>query len=143
MKYWSDSTKGFYDQFHKEKPVDCVELTEVEYKTLITETAGDKEIYGVENGKPVIRDRVITVTATGLASFLKYQVDLKAQEHGFDNILEAVSYCEESTDNVRRPKGLALRAWRSACWAVYDLKIVESPLPSEDQLLRDLPVLVL
>lgn len=44
-------------------------------------------------------------------------IDDAAKAQGFDSIITAVSYADEPSDEVNQGKGLALRAWRSACWA--------------------------
>lgn len=54
MKYYSASTRGFYDSdIHGSRmPLDCVELTEAQWQGLIAENAKGKEIVSDERGFP-------------------------------------------------------------------------------------------
>lgn len=44
-------------------------------------------------------------------------IDAKARSLGFDSIVTAVTYADEPADPINQSYGVALRAWRSKCWA--------------------------
>ena len=60
MKYYSHSSKGFYDtEFHNAIPDDAVSLTDDEYNTIIDEQSKGRVIH-VRNGKVVTEEYVLT-----------------------------------------------------------------------------------
>lgn len=73
-----------------------------------------------------------------LRQVVRMQMASVAESAGFDSIVDAISYADEPTEPVRQTKGLALRAWRSACWVVFDTEI-QGQLPDGDELLAALP----
>ena len=60
MKYYSKTTKGFYDtEFHDTIPDDAVSLTDDEYNTIIDEQSKGKVI-DVKNDKVVTEEYVLS-----------------------------------------------------------------------------------
>ncbi len=43
-------------------------------------------------------------------------IDSAARALGFDSVVTAVTYADEPSDPLNHGYGVALRAWRSACW---------------------------
>lgn len=61
-----------------------------------------------------------------------------ALSEGFESTLDAVSYADEPAEPNRQSKAIAIRLWRSQCWAVFDAQIV-GQLPSAEDLIAALP----
>ena len=59
MKYFSPSTKGFYGLEHQEnKPNDCVEITDEDYKRVQSYDAVLYQLSSDINGKPILIDKI-------------------------------------------------------------------------------------
>lgn len=77
---------------------------------------------------------------------IQNELDRKAQEKGYDNIISACSYA--SGENLFQAEGLAFLKWRSDVWAkAYEtLHLVQSgtiPLPTPEEAVAAMPALVL
>jgi hypothetical protein len=85
---------------------------------------------------------------------IKYQLtwavqrhlDTKARERNYDNIVSACSYAAAA--NPFQDEGLAFLGWRSMVWAycyqvLADVEAQLRPVPTEAELLAELPELVL
>lgn len=60
MKFYSESTKGFYDNdIHDVMPSDAVSLTDDEYNTIVDEQSKGRVIH-VKNGKVVTEEYVLS-----------------------------------------------------------------------------------
>ncbi|MBD1552317.1 hypothetical protein [Pseudomonas typographi] len=88
-------------------------------------------------------------TATLRATFEKAtqaHLDAAAQEHGYDNLMTAISYADEPAVARFQADGKAFRAWRSLVWeyAYEQLSAVEAgtrEVPTLEAFLAELPVL--
>ncbi|MDR3561673.1 MAG: hypothetical protein P4N59_09585 [Negativicutes bacterium] len=82
-----------------------------------------------------------------LIAAVQAHLDATAQARGYDNILSAVTYADEPAVPAFQAEGQAFRAWRSQVWAFCyaQLAAVEagSPIPTQTQLVAELPPLVL
>lgn len=70
-------------------------------------------------------------------------LDATAQAKGYDGILSAASYAG-SKHRVYGPQGIAFRDWRDACWdyafqVLTDVKTGKRQMPTDEQLLSELP----
>ncbi|CRM62640.1 hypothetical protein [Pseudomonas sp. 35 E 8] len=75
-------------------------------------------------------------------------MDAKAQEHGYDDIKNAITYADEPAVPKFQAEGIAFRAWRSLVWAhTYDLmdKVLSGkvPAPTSQGLIDSLPRLAM
>lgn len=80
-----------------------------------------------------------------LKKIVENQMDVKAQEKGYDDILAACSYAT-STDHIFAAEGIACVKWRDAVWRKYigvlaEIKEGKRDVPTEEELLAELPVL--
>jgi hypothetical protein len=87
MKYYSPSTKGFYDKdFHGNNiPEDVIEIADDHYKYLIDNQSGDKLI-DVVNGEVVLLDRVITQEELDN----QYKIDRRREYPDFKDYLDGI-----------------------------------------------------
>lgn len=141
MILYSDSTKGFYIQGkHRTIPGDAVEITDDEHQTLLTEQSQGREIFLHGNGRPATRPRNKSrpQQVDELRATVSDHVEAFARSEGFESTLDAVSYADEPAEPNRQSKAIAIRLWRSQCWAVFDAEIV-GQLPSAEDLIAALP----
>jgi hypothetical protein len=73
-------------------------------------------------------------------------MDTKAQERGYDNIHTACSYAN-STDEIFKAEGTACLAWRDSVWRkcyniLDEVKACTRPIPTLEEVIAELPVLV-
>ena len=81
-----------------------------------------------------------------LTEAVQAMMDAKAQEKNYDNIHTACTYAN-STDEIFRAEGTACIAWRDAIWRkCYDIlaevKAGNRAIPTIEELIAELPVLV-
>ena len=72
-------------------------------------------------------------------------LDAKAREKGYDNIVSACSYA--AVPNIFQAEGIAFINWRSDVWAhcyqaLADVQAQARPIPTEAELLAELPAFV-
>ena len=75
-------------------------------------------------------------------------MDDAARGFGYDSIYTAATYAEEPAVPKFQAEGRAFRAWRSRVWArchevMADVKAGKRPMPSREELIEELPALVL
>ena len=73
-------------------------------------------------------------------------MDSKVQERGYDNIHTACTY-STSTDETFKAEGTACVAWRDAVWRkcyniLAEVKAGTRPIPTLEEVIAELPVLV-
>ena len=83
-----------------------------------------------------------------LINAVQAHLDAGAQALGYDDIKTAATYAGEAAVPRFQNEGRALRSWRSYCWdhcrVVMDAVTAgERAIPTETELLQELPVLVL
>lgn len=78
-----------------------------------------------------------------LNAAIRNMLEVKAQELGFDSIAEAMTYCDEPSVPLYQKQALALRAWRSGCWAKYDEIIASNSDFLLQEFLKRLPTFIL
>ena len=83
-----------------------------------------------------------------LINAVQAHLDEGAQALGYDDIKTAATYAGEAAVPRFQNEGRALRSWRSYCWdhcrVVMDAVTAgERAIPTETELLQELPVLVL
>ena len=81
-----------------------------------------------------------------LTNAVQAYMDTTAQTRGYDNIHTACSYVN-STDDIFAAEGAACLAWRDAVWRkCYDIlaevQVGSRPIPTVDDLIAELPILV-
>jgi len=84
----------------------------------------------VKESQPVLTTAQIAIQA------VQARLDTHAQSWGYDNIFTACTYADEPAVPQFQAEGQALRAWRSATWAVC---YAHADAPSLDALLALLP----
>lgn len=68
-------------------------------------------------GQEFLKDASLTIDPVKIyRDAVGVHIDEMARLLGFDSIITAVSYADESSDPLNQSHGLALRAWRSICW---------------------------
>lgn len=82
-----------------------------------------------------------------LTDAVQHVLDAKAQELFYDNCLSVCSYIDTGVPKFDA-EGKAFRAWRSAVWAkgyeiLAQVQSGERGIPSEEELLAELPELVI
>ncbi len=87
---------------------------------------------------------VLAAQKARINAAVQTHLDAVAQSQGYDSIISAVSYAG-STHPVYGPEGVALSAWRDACWdytfQVYaDVESQSRVMPEPDVLVGELPV---
>lgn len=75
-------------------------------------------------------------------------LDSTAKSHGYDNILAAISYAEESAVPKFQNDGKSFRQWRSLVWEAWNKVVSDAldskqDLPDPDAFLESLPKLVI
>ncbi len=87
MKFYSPSTKGFYDrEFHGNNiPSDVIEITDEHHKYLIDNQSQDKFIDFVD-GKVVLADRIITQEELDN----QYKLDRRREYPPFTDYLDGI-----------------------------------------------------
>lgn len=83
-----------------------------------------------------------------LTDAVQAHMDSVAKLNGYDNILSAVTYAEESAVPKFQAEGIAYRAWRSAVWAYCYSQLAavisgQREAPTAEQLIEELPELEL
>lgn len=83
-----------------------------------------------------------------LEEAVQAHLDDKARERGYSNIFTAVTYADEPAVSQFQAEGQAYRAWRSQVWAycyqaLADVQQGLRPIPTAEELVAELPALVL
>lgn len=81
-----------------------------------------------------------------LTSAVQRHLDATAQARGYDSILSACSYA--GAPNPFQAEGAAFLAWRGVVWAtcyqvLADAQAGARPIPADDELIAELPVMVI
>lgn len=92
--------------------------------------------------------RQIEYMKAGFTACVQRHLDAAARARGYDNIFSAVTYADEPSVPSFQSEGLAFRAWRSLVWqhcyiVLGDVLAAKRELPTTDQLIAELPALVL
>lgn len=85
-------------------------------------------------------------TKQRMTQFVQSLLDTEALKHNYDNIVSATSYA--GYVNQFQAEGIAFGVWRSAVWAkcyeiMADVLSSERQVPTEEQLIAELPKLTL
>lgn len=128
-------------------PVDAIEITSERYADLLAQQSVGKRISAGSDGIPVAQDPPPPSTdeiKRQLISAVQRQLDSTAQSFGYDSIITAVTYAEESGVAKFQTEGKALRAWRSKVWAacylvMADVEASKRAIPSAPALIAELP----
>lgn len=78
-----------------------------------------------------------------LASAVQTHLDAEARRVGYDDIVSAISYCNDA-NAAWATESSALFSWRSSTWLAYfaieaDVKNNVRPMPTAEQVLAELP----
>lgn len=78
-----------------------------------------------------------------LVCAIQFELDKKAHERSFDNMLSLCSYATSTNERFRGDADLAV-PWRDAMWAkgyeILDAVVAgERPIPTREELLAELP----
>ena len=81
-----------------------------------------------------------------LTAAVQRHLDATANAFGYDNILSAVTYADESVVQKFQEDGMKFRAWRSLVWGMCyhimdQVERREREIPSVEQLISELPLL--
>lgn len=76
--------------------------------------------------------------------FINNYLDKKAQEYGYNSIVNAITYANEPTVPKFQKEGLAFRAWRSLVWAkgyeiIEEVSTGKRSIPTDEELIELLP----
>ena len=152
--FYAKSTGGFYRaEIHGASiPADAVEITDAEHAALLAAQASGKRIQPDGEGRPVALDPppspppspeqiIAALTRAG-----QMHLDTTARTRNYDGILSLCSYAA-STHPTFGAEGLAGVAWRDAVWAacyaiLADVQAGQRAVPTEAELLAELPVMV-
>lgn len=150
--YFSSSTLGFYDsEINESIPSDAVEITREAHADLLQAQSLGKVIKADVDGAAIAIDRAppsIGELQAMLTVIVQAHMDAAAQKRGYDSLLSAVSYAEESSVALFQAEGKAFRAWRSKVWeACYkmlaDVQQGKGAVPTEEELITALPKVAL
>lgn len=102
-----------------------------------------------EHGKPYLphdEPKTPDQIKAALTNAVQRHLDGTAQAFGYDGILSAVSYADESTVPTFQEDGMKFRAWRSLVWAtcyeiMQSVERLERDIPTMEQLISELPLL--
>ena len=113
-----------------------------------------RQQYAEQGWKQVADNYELPQTVEEIQSKIKQQMtnlvqsllDAEALKHNYDNIVSATSYAGYA--NQFQAEGIAFGVWRSAVWAkcyeiMADVLSGERQVPTEEQLLAELPKLTL
>lgn len=148
--FYSPSTNGFYDRtIHTEIPADAVEISVSDHAALLEGQGAGKRIIADSNGRPALADppaRTREQIIAGLESAVQSELDRRAQERNYDNIVSACSYA--GAPNAFQAESQAFLAWRAACWqhcyqVLADCQSETRPIPTPPELIAELPALLL
>lgn len=136
MKTYSAEKKGFYDTgIHTtdQIPPDAVELSDIEYQTLMAGQADGKQIVPDISGKPTLEDKPpryhIKIDGEWVLDLqnqfpaikqmyidaIQNHMDATAQSYGYDGVLSAASYAVSNNEKYH-VEGQAFLTWRDRCW---------------------------
>lgn len=153
MLFFSKSTGGFYDrEIHGEGvPSDAVEISEAQHAALLAGQSHGKLIVADASGAPVLQDappasfdqQVEVVTMA-----VQAELDRKAQEKGYDNIVSACSYASQPAGAPFQAEGAAFLAWRSDVWStayqiLAEVQAGKRAMPTASEAVASMPVLML
>ncbi len=93
-------------------------------------------------GEPSTEQRIVAIVAV-----VQKELDRRAQERGYDNIVSACSYAAQPAGAPFQAEGAAFLQWRSAVWAkayatLADVQAGKVPMPSAEQAVADMPEIV-
>lgn len=73
-------------------------------------------------------------------SAVQGMLDDNAVSLGYDSVMTCVSYADESSVEKFQLDGIAMRKWRSGCWAkCYEILATATELPTVDEVLSQMP----
>jgi len=132
MPYYKDSSNGLHHLDDESQefllPAGTVRIT-------------DAEAHAIQNPAPTTEQLI-----AGYAEAVQAHMESAARNHGYDSLLSAVSYADESSVPKFQAEGMAFRAWRSQVWAschalLGKVQAGEASPPTKEQLLAQLPEL--
>ena len=137
-------------------PADAIQITDEQHNDFLNKQAiGENSSFDIIDGQwvytpppPPTAEEIAAATQKELVAAVQHFMDDKAQVKGYDNILSAVTYADESSMPEFQRDGIAFRAWRSAVWSYcYEqlaaVKAGSRTVPTTDQLISELPELTL
>ncbi len=147
--YYSAASRGFFDaDLHgpDRLPVDAVEITPARHRHMLEQQSAGMQIVGDARGAPIAVARVRSVDEikAGFVAAVQARLDAQARAMGYDSIFTAVTYADEPLVAAFQVDGRALRAWRSAVWALCyklldDVQQGRLAMPTEAELVAMLP----
>lgn len=151
--YTEDGTIiGFYlPGLHVNIPSPTIEVTKEQHAEYFTKGQSFKVINGeftyISPPGMTPADQQATMQKQ-LTDAVQAHMDSIAKVNGYDNILSAVTYAEESAVPKFQTEGIAYRAWRSAVWEYCYAQLAavlkgEREAPTAEELIEELPELVL
>lgn len=150
--YFSKTTGGFYTpQIHDSMPEDAVEIPDARYAELLAGQNSGKQIVGGQDGHPILVNRpapTFEEAVKVLTRAIQAEMDRRAQERGYDDIVSACSYAAQDPGAPFQAEGRAFLDWRSQVWvqayAVQEqVKAGLRSLPTPAQAVAAMPPLVL
>lgn len=150
---YSASTNGFYlPSVHGEIiPDDAVEISQEEYKALLSGQENGRAIVAGQNGRPVLGEADIPTDEqirAATVALVQAHLDAAARELRYDSIESAITYADEPVVPKFQAEGQAFRTWRSLVWAkcyaiLDEVNAGTRAIPTDDELIAALPVLSL
>lgn len=92
------------------------------------------------------QEKLLQITKQRMTAAVQSHMDAQAATKGYDSIMSACSYA--AFENAFQAEGHAFLTWRAQCWlasyAILDaVEAGERPVPTEAELIAELPSLVL
>lgn len=138
----------YAEGLHTAIPAEAVSITEEEQALYIT----GNYIRDMQTGLSVLKPQEPPSPAeiqASLVAAVQAHMDTMARARGYDNLLSAVTYADESAVPQFQAEGIAFRAWRSQVWAYCYAQLaaiqqgIRLTVPTAEELIAELPALVL
>jgi hypothetical protein len=111
--------------------------------------SGPSEAWRIDGGAVVV-DAARQAQAQQLANTaaIQNELDRRAQEKGYDNIVSACSYAAQEVGAPFQAEGAAFLQWRSAVWSqayavLAEVQAGNAPMPSPEEAVAMMPILSL
>jgi nitrite reductase/ring-hydroxylating ferredoxin subunit len=139
---------GFYDDdIHPSIPEASIAITDEQWQDCIAHQGKWQVAAGELTLAPAVAPTVEQLIAANTAAVQK-ELDRRAQEKGYDNIVSACSYAAQEAGAPFQAEGAAFLQWRSAVWTqayavLAEVQAGNAPMPSPAEAVAMMPILSL